>query len=491
MDYLDPNKKKAHRTRLFLGYALIAVAIAIATVILVYVGSGYYIDRQTGDLIQNGQIYVNSDPEGASVYLNDKLQRAKTASKLVVPSGSYGVALKRDGYRDWIQQVQLEGGKVQRLDYALLIPSVLKPAVVQTFATVPTDVSQSNDRRFMSLVFADKPSTVLFYDETKPDLDAKVVLIDKALFSDPTKVGSLVVKEWTEDTKKVLIENRVAGVVLDYLLISRVDGDPSVNLTKTLKLKDVSIGLKEGASDSYFIFSKTAKTLGAINLNDKVLVPRLSGVLQYKAYNNDIIAYITDTGATKDKVQARLTDGVDKNYLLRELPAGATSYLLDISKVGSTSVLAVGASAENKVAVYRNPIGYLKANPNKTLPLATTILQLENPTEVSFSTDGSIIMARGGQKIASHYFEEDRTARFVVSLPLGSERLRWTDGKHLQAVSGGSAYIFDFDGANLQKLTDTPEQFSVYFDSNYRSLYSFSNTAKPFTMSRTLIKIVN
>lgn len=491
MDYLDPHKKKAHSTRLFIGYALIAVAIAFATVILVYVGSGYYIDRQTGDLIQNGQIFVNSDPEGASIYLNDKLQKTKTAGRLVVPSGLYDIAVKRDGYRDWIQQITLEGGKVQRLDYALLIPANLQPNAVQTFSSAPTDTSQSPDRRFISLVFADKPNTVLFYDTTKPDLDAKVVLIDKTLFLDPSKIGSLVVKEWTTDTKKVLIENVVAGVTLDYLLISRVDGDPSFNLYKTLNLKDVSIGLKEGDSDSYFIYNKTAKTLGTMTLNDKLLIPRLSNVLQYKAFNYDIIAYITDIGATKDKVQARLTDGVDRTYLLRELSAGTTSYLLDVAKNGSTTVLAVGASSENKVAILSNPVGYLKANPDKTIPLATTIFLLENPTEVSFSTDGSVVMARGGQKIASHYFEEDRSAKYVLSVPIGLSSLRWVDGKHLQAVSGGYSYIFDFDGANLQKLTETTEKYSIYFDNNYRSFYSFSNTEKLFSINRTLIKIAN
>ena len=166
MDYLDPNKKKAHRTRLFIGYALMAVAIAFATVILVYMGSGYYVDRQTGDLIQNGQIYVNSDPGGAQIYLNDKQQKAKTDNKLVVPSGSYKVGMKKDGYRDWEQTLQLEGGKVQRLDYARLIPTTLKSVITQTFASNPTHISQSPDRKYLSLVFAEKPNAVYFYDLT-------------------------------------------------------------------------------------------------------------------------------------------------------------------------------------------------------------------------------------------------------------------------------------------------------------------------------------
>ncbi len=67
MDYLDPVKKKAHKRRLYLGYGLMAIVVAFATIILVYLGSGFYVDRQTGALIQNGQILVASRPEGAEI----------------------------------------------------------------------------------------------------------------------------------------------------------------------------------------------------------------------------------------------------------------------------------------------------------------------------------------------------------------------------------------------------------------------------------------
>lgn len=488
MDYLDPHKKKAHRTRLYIGYGLMAIAIAISTVILVYVGSGYYVDRQTGDLIQNGQIFVNSDPDGASIFLNDKQQKAKTAGKLVVPSGNYSLAVKKDGYRDWTQQVQLEGGRVQKLDYARLIPSVLQPSIVQTYNAAPTDVSQSTDRRFVSLIFAQKPNAILFYDLTKPDQAAKEVVIDKAILTDPNKMGTFVVLEWSEDGKNVLVENRISGAAQDYLLINRDDGIATKNLNTSLNVRDVAISLRERSAGLYFVFNKSTKTLGTMTNGDNQLVPRLSGVLQYKAYNTNIIVYITDQGASPGKVQARLTDG-DKTYLIRELPAGAAEYLIDVAKIGSTTAVAIGSTSEGKVTVIRNPIGYLKSNPNKTLPLATTIFLIDAPTEVSFSTDGSVVMARGGQKVASHYFEEDRTTRYDVPVPLDSNKLRWSDGKHLQVVSGGFSYIFDFDGANLQKLVETSAQFSTYFDNNYRSLYSFSTGAKPFNISRTLIKI--
>ena len=492
MDYLDPNKKKAHRTRLFIGYALMAVAIAFATVILVYMGSGYYVDRQTGDLIQNGQIYVNSDPGGAQIYLNDKQQKAKTDNKLVVPSGSYKVGMKKDGYRDWEQTLQLEGGKVQRLDYARLIPTTLKSVITQTFASNPTHISQSPDRKYLSLVFAEKPNAVYFYDLTQPEKAPSELVINPSVLSAPAQVGSFVVSEWTEDAKVVLVQNKVGDVVQDYLLVNRTDAAATKNLTTYFGLKTASFSLRDRSVNNVFIFDKVAKTLAVGTVSDKQVTQRLSGVLQYSPVDGNTILYITEsTAAVKDKVQVRITDGNDKSYLLRELTPSTQPYLLAGAKLGSSTVVALGVGAENKVSVFRNPVGYLKANPDKNIPLATTVFQLPNPTEVSFSTDASVVMARGGQKIASHYFEEDRSARFELTVPVGALPLRWTDGKHLQVVSNGFAYIIDFDGANMQKLVETSDSLNAYFDNKYQNLYTFSSAIKPFNISQTQIKLDN
>jgi hypothetical protein len=151
--------------------------------------------------------------------------------------------------------------------------------------------------------------------------------------------------------------------------------------------------------------------------------------------------------------------------------------------------MAIGATSENKVSVFRNPVGYLKANQSKTIPMATTVFQITAPTEVSFSTDASVVMARGGQKVASHYFEEDRSSRFDMPIPLSAQTLRWADGKHLQTVSGGFAYMVDFDGANLQKLVETNETLNACFDANYKQLYTFSKSTKPFNINSTLMKL--
>src|SRR3989344_9216209 len=134
MDLLDPNKKRAHTIRLFVGYFLVVTAIALASLILLFQSFGYDVDRKTGKVIQNGLIFLSAHPESADVYLNGQ-RKDKTDLRLAVPAGQYSVELKRDGYRTWKHAVSLEGGGIERLVYPVLFPEKLKTSDVQLYAS--------------------------------------------------------------------------------------------------------------------------------------------------------------------------------------------------------------------------------------------------------------------------------------------------------------------------------------------------------------------
>src|SRR5438309_1696001 len=99
MDFLDPKKRRAHRIRLMVGYVLVAVALAMGTLVLVLLSYGYDLDRKTGTIIQNGLVFVSARPGAAEIYVDGKLQPSRTDTRLVLPAGQYTLQLKRDGYR--------------------------------------------------------------------------------------------------------------------------------------------------------------------------------------------------------------------------------------------------------------------------------------------------------------------------------------------------------------------------------------------------------
>src|SRR4051812_19339073 len=113
MDFLDPKKKRSHRRKLFIGYALIAIALVMGIRLLVLFTSGYYYDSHTGTVAQNGLVFMGSKPSAADIYVNGELQTSKTDRRLYLPGGQYTIELKRKGYESWRRTFSLQGGQVE------------------------------------------------------------------------------------------------------------------------------------------------------------------------------------------------------------------------------------------------------------------------------------------------------------------------------------------------------------------------------------------
>ncbi|HMT18741.1 MAG TPA: PEGA domain-containing protein, partial [Candidatus Saccharibacteria bacterium] len=138
MDYLDPTKKKRKKNQLLIMYILLGIAIGIATLVVVYNVNGYSIDRETGEVVQNGLLYLDAKPGSAEVFLNGEKQRGKTDARLVVAEGTYDVEMRRDGYLPWKRNLVLEGGSLRRLTYARLVPETIESEAVREVDVEPS-----------------------------------------------------------------------------------------------------------------------------------------------------------------------------------------------------------------------------------------------------------------------------------------------------------------------------------------------------------------
>ena len=147
MDYLDPKKHKAHLVRLAIGYILIAVALVLTAIILLYHARGFGI--KNGEVIQSGLIFISSRPEPADIYINGAKNDKTTNTRLLMQAGQYTFELKRDGYRSWKRAINVEGGVVVRFDYPVLFPTNLSTNAVKTYSVRPSLVTQSPDRRWL------------------------------------------------------------------------------------------------------------------------------------------------------------------------------------------------------------------------------------------------------------------------------------------------------------------------------------------------------
>jgi hypothetical protein len=483
MDYLDPKKKKQKKINLMIMYALLGIAIAIATVVMVYLVNGYSIDRQTGEVIQNGLVYLDSKPESAEIFLNGEKQKGKTNARLVIPAGSYTFELRREGYRNWSRELTLEGGSLRQLTYARLIPEQLDTELSLELPATVTMTSQSIDKRWLVMGTNDNPLNIHVVDLNRAVKELFTIPLPLDTL-DTKEPGAWTVVDWADDNKTFLAAYKTATTI-EYVLIDREDG------TKTKKLKTIfptipfsEASLRLRKNDLLYLHDKTGQKLYEANVTEKTVAQVLDGVIDYKTHDDGIL-YVTKTDAAEAMVSAVFKLG-DKSYKLRNLKEHS-SYLLNVSKQGTAFVMGIGSPVENRVIIYDDPIAALKENDFSTLPVPTTVLRVNNPEEITISADSSVILARGGDMFASHEFEADRSYNFTSNSPLDiSQKLHWVDGQHFLVSSAGRLLMIDFDGSNQNTLSDSITSSGGYFDKDSNLLYSFlpplESSAKPRLM---------
>src|ERR1041385_1197257 len=215
MDFLDPRKRRAHKIRLIIGYLLTAVAIGLASVVLYFAATGISINTKTGEIVQNGLLFVDSHPGAADVILNGKAINSKTASRLVLPAGGYDLRLKKDDYRDWQRKFVLEQGSVARYVYPFLFPAKPVTAALKNYSSPPPIFSQSPDRHWLLVEEpSSDPDSVVFdeYDTANFSLPAVQLSLPADLITNAGLDGNyLAVVEWSTDNNHILLEHGFAG----------------------------------------------------------------------------------------------------------------------------------------------------------------------------------------------------------------------------------------------------------------------------------------
>jgi hypothetical protein len=111
-------KKKITDSKFYkLGISLTTGAlIIIATILVILYAKGYRFEKM--GLSETGQLVLKSEPDAASVFVNDKFVAA-TNSTLNLPPGEYTVRIVKDGYAPWIKKLKIEKEVVTPTDAIL------------------------------------------------------------------------------------------------------------------------------------------------------------------------------------------------------------------------------------------------------------------------------------------------------------------------------------------------------------------------------------
>jgi hypothetical protein len=472
MDYLDPAKKKAHKRRIYIGYSLFAIAISFATLILGYLANGFYVDK-SGDFIQNGLVFVDSKPNNAAVFLNGEKQQSKTDARLVIPSGSYTVNIKKAGYRDWNRSLTLEGGSLRRLTYARLVPEVLDTIGNINLRSQPIDASQSIDKRWIMLSHQDNPLALTVVDTEQTPISAETIVLPQAVVATSNGPGVLRFVEWSDNHNSLLVSYEADGQI-QYILVDRENPSQSQNLTALLKAPKGTITLVDRHNDQFFVYQEDTKLLYTASIERGLSTAPVitTPLLAYQTFSNDWLLYVSESG-DEGLVDVRFKRG-DKDILLKQLKT-SNSYLLELAKLGSSPIMAISSPVENRAVVYNDPQNYLNENPDSKIPVATTVLRVPSIVGLSISSDSSVVVGYSELRMASHEFDIDRSYVIDLDHPINiAIKPRWVDGQHLVYSGSGIQNMIDFDGSNNYSLLESISFLGSFYTNDIDQIVTFN-----------------
>jgi hypothetical protein len=484
MDFLDPKKERFNNIKLLLGYCLVAIAIAIATLVLLYQSYGYNLSQQ-GTVTQNGLLFVSSQPSGAQIYLNGARYKSDTNSRVVVPADTYTLKIQQAGYRDWQRQVVVNGGDVQHFDYPFLFPSQLKTTSVEDFATSPTLATQSPDKRWLLLNQPGTAGTFREYDFKNP---AKPVVTQLSLPDGSFTPGdgtsdSWTQVEWASDNRHLLLEHTYTtgtATTKEYVLLDRDTPVDSVDLTTSLHLsQDQAVSLFDNRVDQFYLYDQTAQTLQRVNSSDGSVASQLGNILAFKTYGSQYILYVTDASPTgknsTNQVSAVLQAG-QKTITLRTLPTGTSTYALNMAQYSGDWYVAVGAANDTGAYIYKNPQDQTVTSVD-AYPAPWRRLPVAGPSYLAFSSNTQFLLAESGQDFVVYDFENVEQYHYHSAKALDAPQTHatWMDGDRLQYVSGGKLQVFDYDYRNRQTLQTADPNYAQFFAPDF----SYAYTIKP------------
>lgn len=471
MEFLDPKKQRAHTIRLLIGYVLIAAAIFLATLILIYMARGY--GYRNGQVIENGIVFMSSIPDAADIYINGKRADDQTNTRMTIPAGQYVFELRREGYRKWQRAINVEGGVVVRFDYPFLFPEKLTTTAVKKYDVQPDVLLQSPDRRW-ALIPRTAFGTFDLYDLGDPEQAPSLLQLPSDLLASDRGSHKWELVEWSTDNRHVLLKHWYADKTKsEYILVDRQDPPKSVNLTTTLGANPTAIALRDKAYDQYFIFDANAGNLFTASLKEPTPKIYLQDVLTFKSHGDNRVLYATDQGAPKGKTVIKQKDG-DRIFTLKTVSAD-TRYLLDLAQYEDAWYVLIGAQSEDRTYIYKNPVDSLRSAPDMPL-VPVQILKTTSPNYASFSANARFMMTQNGGSLAVYDAENDRGYKYDLKVPVDSAsgHAEWMDGHRLSIISGDKLHVFEFDNANRATLQAAHNAYLPAFDRNYEFVYSLT-----------------
>jgi hypothetical protein len=252
---------------------------------------GYKFDTRTFKFSKTGLIVLETQPPGASVYLDNKLLNEKTPATVneLLP-GNYNITLELEAHYPWKSQIGVEPRKVTRLDKIILFP--LRPNIKQLNKEKISSFWLDKDKK--RIYYIDQENSIIFKSDLEGDNFEEIGRIPQmSSFSKQCKVS--------RDKDKLLCFNlrqiAVVGLGLEK-------GATHIEPPFVLDYPDLRIANVFWHSDSYHLVLVTDRTIEVLEAKPDSLPVILVNLNKRNAFasydDSDDSLYFLDSQRASD-----------------------------------------------------------------------------------------------------------------------------------------------------------------------------------------------
>lgn len=434
------------QTQKALTYVFAILAMVLGSIFLVAMAQGYRYDFLTGQIKESGLVLIDSQPNGADIYMNGTRSKNATPYRLTnAQLGPMNIELVRPEFRVWKKSLTVEAQQVSFANYALLLPQKLgyqNWLPEYNFA----QVAQSGDQR-RSFAISTKPETAVWQLNGS---DTPTRLYVPQPNSGPLTITDLRVNE--KGSRQIITQT--SGTVAQTIVLTGKDS--SLNLTANLQVSGGSYAFHPTNENELYWLSPE-KSLRKINIESQTLGPILAqNVLAFTPYDNQIFAVLgPDATSTKNTLWKIDGSNIDKSKRPVIIPQ-SSAYAITRERDRSGEYVAMLALDTKELVIIREP--------NSQKPL--TGLLSKSATSYVVSSNGQRIVYNSGDKLKTYDLEQAERFDFGVSLA-NLQSWSWYDDNHIIVVANGQLRLIDYDGQNDQIISDRGD--NVGFSSFRRS----------------------
>lgn len=468
MHRANPKKRRAFILRVT-AYAVTLTFSVLTTILLLYVALGYRIDRQSGQVVRNGLLLVDSRPAQAQIFINDMLRDNAAPGRFVLPADSYALRLESEGYRTWRKTVDVSPSNVRNVRYPLLIPTEIQSEQLGTLSARDV-LTHSRDRKILILHTPGQPSaTVLTLDPEA--IKQESLRLPDAFTRENGRIGSLRVIEWALDNKHLLVEHTLPGGAAQTISIDITKPDAAVDVS-ALYGDAMPADIHYAASNVRSIYGVKDGVLSTYSLTDeKKVAPLLKNIRSYQPYGDDTIIF---ERTKKVGSEIGIMERSEVLVVAEFAELSASPALLSYASYDNHSYLAVASPDSSVVTIYRDPL----KNPKTIEPTPFISLKFANPQRLTFNDSAQFLLVQNGGNVMTYDFEEFKRYIFAADFKLEeSSTFTWLDSEHLLVNrEDNTTMIMGYDGTNVEELLKVKAGTRLYFSNDMQYAYQITSS---------------